>query len=297
MIATGGTIACRKTENGLCPMLAGEELHSLLPALGDTCAANVCDLMRLDSTDLTLADRMAIAQTVWNSRARYDGFVIAHGTDTLAYTAALLHHVLRNFDRPVVLTGSMLPMGAPSSDAPRNLLDAFRVASTDAAGALAVLHGSIMLGRCVSKRHSTAIDAFCSVGAPPAGEIDADGRICWHIRPQSAGAPVFVEPEEMGVPVIRLTPDLPPAFLDRLRGCSRVILAAYGAGGIPVRLEPAARRLIESGTRVYLTTQCPAGGVDLHRYAVGRRAEAMGAISLGARTIEDAIAAMLCGEI
>ena len=79
--------------------------------------------MQLDSTDVTAADRQHMAQAVWQNREKFDGFVLTHGTDTLAYTAALLTHLLPHFDKPLVLTGSMLPMGVPDSDAPRNLLE------------------------------------------------------------------------------------------------------------------------------------------------------------------------------
>lgn len=297
LIATGGTIACRETENGLSPTLTGEELLGLMPELGGICSVGVCDLMHLDSTDLTAADRAAIARTVWENRSRYDGFVIAHGTDTLAYTAALLRHMLPGMDRPVVLTGSMLPMGVPGSDAPRNLLDAFRVAAAGRAGVYAVAHGKIILGNHVFKRHSSEADAFLSVGAPPAGSIDETGRIRWEAPPQAAGAPSFVDTVDPHVLVIKLTPDLEPSFFSALHGYPRVVLEAFGAGGVPARLEDAVRALIESSTRVYITTQCTEGGVDLHKYEVGRRAEAMGAVSLGSRTTEDALAAIMCGEI
>ena len=297
LIATGGTIACRETENGLLPTLTGAELLSLLPGLGDLCTVTVCDLMHLDSTDMTAADRAAIARTVWENRSGYDGFVIAHGTDTLAYTAALLHHMLPGTDKPVVLTGSMLPMGAPGSDAPRNLLDAFRAAAAGRAGVFAVVHGKIIPGNHVFKRHSSEADAFLSVGAPPAGTIDETGRIHWEAPPQAAGEPSFVAALDPRVLVIKLTPDLEPGFFSALHGYPRVILEAFGAGGVPARLEDAVRALIGSGTRVYITTQCTEGGVDLHKYEVGRRAEAMGAVSLGSRTTEDALAAIMCGEI
>ncbi len=80
-------------------------------------------------------------------------------------------------------------------------------------------------------------------------------------------------------------------------GYPKVVLEAFGAGGLPARLESAVRDLIQSGTRVYITTQCPEGGVHLHKYEVGRRAEALGAISLGSRTFEDALGALMCGEL
>lgn len=268
-----------------------------MPELGDLCTVTIYDLMHLDSTDLTAADRMRIARTVWDSRPQYDGFVIAHGTDTLAYTAALLHHVLPNIDKPVVLTGSMLPMGVPGSDAPRNLLDAFHVAAAGYAGIYAVVQGQIIRGNHLFKRHSTDIDAFLSAGAPPAGIVDENGLIHWNESPQATGGPAFVDTVDPHVLVIKLTPDLEPSFFSALHGYPKVILEAFGAGGIPSRLEQAVRALIESGTRVYITTQCIEGGVDLHKYEVGRRAEAMGAISLGARTTEDALAAIMCGEL
>ena len=75
LIATGGTIACRETENGLSPALTGEELLGLMPELNGICSVGVSDLMNLDSTDLTAADRAAIARTVWENRSGYDGFV------------------------------------------------------------------------------------------------------------------------------------------------------------------------------------------------------------------------------
>ena len=126
LIATGGTIACRETGHGLMPVLDGEGLLRELPELSGVCGVEVLDLMQRDSTDITADDRMQMARAVWENRGAYDGFVIAHGTDTLACTAALLHHLLPHIDRPVVVTGSMLPMGAEGSDAPGNLLDAWR---------------------------------------------------------------------------------------------------------------------------------------------------------------------------
>ena len=116
LIATGGTIACRETGHGLTPVLDGEGLLRELPGLSEVCRVEVLDLMQRDSTDITADDRMQMARAVWEKRGAYDGFVIAHGTDTLACTAALLHHLLPHIDRPVVVTGSMLPMGAEGSD-------------------------------------------------------------------------------------------------------------------------------------------------------------------------------------
>lgn len=296
LIATGGTIACRETENGLSPALDGAALLDFVPELRDFCTVDVRDLMQLDSTDLTATDRLAMARAVRDVQDRYDGFLIAHGTDTLSYTAALLFYLLADLTKPVVLTGSMLPMGAAGSDAPRNLLDAARVAADGRAGVTAVLCGKILAGDRVCKFDSHAIDTFVSAGAPPLGFVGTDSKVRWDVpaAPPAASAPDTIDPHVLP---IKLTPDLDPTFFAALHGYPKVILETFGAGGIPDRLEDAVRDLIASGTRVYITSQCPAGGVDLHRYAVGRRAEALGAVSLGARTTEAALAAVQCGLV
>ena len=256
MIATGGTIACCETAHGLSPALDSAALLGALPELSALCTVETLDLMQLDSTDVTAADRQRMAQAVWQNREKFDGFVLTHGTDTLAYTAALLTHLLPHFNKPLVLTGSMLPMGVPDSDAPRNLLD-----------------------------------------AAPAGEI-RESEVRWNTpAPVPSGEPKLVEQIDTHILPVRLTPDLDPSFFSVLLGYPKVVLEAFGAGGLPARLESAVRDLIQSGTRVYITTQCPEGGVHLHKYEVGRRAEALGAISLGSRTFEDALGALMCGEL
>ena len=96
---------------------------------------------------------------------------------------------------------------------------------------------------------------------------------------------------------MKLIPDLDPSIITFLSKYKKVIIEGFGSGGVPVRLEKVVQKLILSGTKVYLTSQCIEGETNLHKYEVGRRAEAMGAISLGHRSTEDALAAIMCGEI
>ena len=297
MVATGGTIACRQTGHGLAPSLTGEELLELLPEIGSICRVFVENPLSMDSTDMCAADRMKIAGCIWDNYDRFDGFVITHGTDTLSYTSALLYHVLRNLNKPVIVTASQRPMTDPESDAARNLLDAFRVACSGYVGVAAVLHGQIIRGNHVVKMHSTAIDAFRSVGAPLAGTVDEDGKVRLKIVPLLGGEPYFVEKVDPKIVLMKLVPDLDPSIFDFLSRYPKVIIEGFGSGGIPQRLEKVVQKLIQGGTKVYLTSQCIEGETNLHKYAVGRRAEAMGAISLGHRTTVDAVAAIMCGEI
>lgn len=298
MVATGGTIACRQTGRGLAPSLTGEELLEMLPGISKICKVVVENPLTIDSTDMCAEDRMKIATCIWQNYDRYDGFVVTHGTDTLSYTSALLYHVLRNLNKPVILTGAQKPIGGdPDSDAERNLLDAFRVACSGWTGVAAVLHGRIIRGNHVVKMHSTAVDAFRSVGAPLAGTVDEEGNVRLSIVPLLGGEPYFVDQVDPHIVLMKLVPDLDPSIFDFLARYPKVIIEGFGSGGIPQRLEKVVQKLIMSGTKVYLTSQCIEGETNLHKYEVGRRAEAMGAISLGHRTTVDAVAAIMCGEI
>lgn len=296
LIATGGTIACRERERGLTPVLTGEELLEFLPEIRKICRVTVVSPFSVDSTDMTTAQRRALALLVWENHEGYDGFVIAHGTDSLSYTSALLHHMLRSLNKPVIITGSHYPIG-DGVDAEHNMRDAFRVACAGWRGVFAVLHGQIMLGNHVVKVRTQGMDAFQSVGALLAGTIRDDGKVIGSAPFVPTDAPHFVDVVQVSFVVLRLVPDLDPALIDFLQRYDKVILESYGAGGLPVQLEEAVQKLLASGTKVYIASQCLAGGVNLRKYAVGRRAEAIGAISLGKRTIEDAIAAIQCGEI
>lgn len=297
MIATGGTLACRETGRGLAPSLTGEQLIEFLPELPKICKVVVENPFSIDSTDITTADRVKLAGIIRENYDLYDGFVIAHGTDTLGYTSALLYHMLRNLNKPVILTGAQKPIGVPGSDAERNLLDAFRVIRAGYVGVAAVLHGQIIRGNHVVKVDCESMNAFHSINAPLAGTIDREGNVRLDIVPKLGGEPEFVEDIDSDFVLLKLVPDLDPSIITFLSRYKKVIIEGYGSGGIPIRLEKVVQKLIHSGTKVYVTTQCLSGSVNLDKYEVGKRAEAMGAVSLGHRTIEDAIAAIQCGEI
>ena len=141
------------------------------------------------------------------------------------------------------------------------------------------------------------MNAFRSINAPLAGTIDREGNVRLDIVPKLGGEPEFVEDIDSDFVLLKLVPDLDPSIITFLSRYKKVIIEGYGSGGIPIRLEKVVQKLIHSGTKVYVTTQCLSGSVNLDKYEVGKRAEAMGAVSLGHRTIEDAIAAIQCGEI
>ena len=163
LIATGGTIASRETEHGLRPVLTSEDMRAAIDVTGST--IEVVDLLSLDSTNIAPCHWQTIARKIAEFRTNYDGFIITHGTDTMAYTAAALYYMLENIDRPVVLTGSQRPLGTDGSDAEGNLRLAYEAACSAFAG---VCPTAMRQRKCILLRmtHFAASDARRSTSPP-----------------------------------------------------------------------------------------------------------------------------------
>ena len=135
LLTTGGTIASLPTAEGLAPGLDGEELARMLPqGILEHYDVTVRDILHLDSSNIQPEEWQTIARHVFDNRTEYDGIVITHGTDTMAYTASVLSFMLRGIAIPVVLTGAQLPMAHPLSDGMENLRTALAMAASGAAG-------------------------------------------------------------------------------------------------------------------------------------------------------------------
>lgn len=294
LIATGGTIACQATNKGLVPTLSGHELAGYLSAFSSFCRISVLDLMNIDSTDMTTEQRVLIAKTVWANLDAYDGFVITHGTDSLAYTSALLFHMLSNLRKPVILTGSQKPMGEENSDAEVNLKGAVLTACSHYIGVAVCACGKIIRGNRAVKTHSTEFDAFKSVNAPFDGKILPNGDvIIAHMQEANATPSLLCDINE-NVALLKIIPNFDPDLLLFCAKYSAVILEVLGSGGVPKQLLPALGVLNKSKTAVYVISQCLGGASDLSTYEVGRRAQALGAVSLGDKTAEEALAIVMC---
>ncbi len=281
-ITTGGTIACRDKGHGLAPELTPEELLAAVPGLDKVCDVTAYPLFRLDSTDMTPDRWLKLAGLVYDAMPdRYDGYVITHGTDTLAYAAATLACQLQHSDKPIVLTGSQLPLEALGSDAPGNLRDAFTWALTPGArGVRVVFAGRVIRGLRVRMRHTTDMDAFESVGCADSAMI-RDGQV---IRMGQTAQDAVVTDSPFLPPVrlyrslnvrialVHLTPGLDPEVVWQMgNGLKALIVEGVGIGGIPESLTPVLTRLAVSGVRLVLTSQVPYGVCDFTVYRAGRR--------------------------
>lgn len=181
LLGTGGTIACKSGENGLSPQMTSNELLSYVPAAKEFCTVDTIQVLNIDSTSMHPSHWLKLARILEEHYDNYDGFVICHGTDTLAYTAAALSYLIQNSSKPIVMTGAQKTIGLDVTDAKTNLLDSLRFASCDRAhGVVIVFNGKVIAGTRGKKERTKSYDAFSSINFPYLAVIQ-DEHILFYI--------------------------------------------------------------------------------------------------------------------
>ncbi len=276
MIATGGTIASGATQTGLAPQLDADELLHYTPQVKKLCRVDAVELFSIDSTNISPRHWQLLVDCIRENYERYDGFVITHGTDTMAYTAAALSYYIQHSPKPIVLTGAQKPISMEITDSKTNLEDAFSYACADASsGVVIVFGGKVILGTRARKVRTKSFDAFASINYPPLAEI-VDGRMMRYIALPKEQAPAFYERMDAKIGIFKLIPGMGADVLEFiLERYDAVIIESYGVGGIPSLEGAAFDRVIERGLSagkiVVMTTQVPNEGSDMTVYRVGRR--------------------------
>ena len=147
LLGTGGTIACKHGDSGLTPLLTGDELLSYVPAARSFCEVEAIQVLNIDSTNIHPKHWQLLCQVLEENYDNYDGFVICHGTDTMAYTAAAMSYLVQHSKKPIVITGAQKPIDLDVTDARTNLLDSLRFASCERAhGVNIVFDGKVIAG-------------------------------------------------------------------------------------------------------------------------------------------------------
>ena len=282
MIATGGTIASKETEEGLAPAISSAELLACVPEVAQVCDVTAVQPFRLDSTNIHAPHWLQIARIVEENYAAFDGFVVTHGTDTMAYTAAALSYLIQGSAKPVVLTGSQKSVYSRDTDARRNLADAFLFCADGAAcGVRIVFDGSVILGTRAKKTRTRSFNAFSSIDFPAVATM-RDGKPYYFLEwPKPQGAPRFFHAMNEKVFVLKMIPGFSADIFDYFDShCDGLVIESFGSGGLPDYGEPAARlaRFLAAGKTAVLTTQAEHEGSALDKYAVGRRLRACGSV-------------------
>lgn len=179
LFTTGGTIASKEGTQGLEPEMKAEELMSYLGDLTSRYAITCRELLNLDSSNIQAEEWRKIALSVFEQMDQFDGIVITHGTDTMAYTSSMLSFMLLNPSIPIVLTGSQMPIDNMLTDARNNLYTAFAAIDAGIAGVSVAFNRRIMRGCRAVKVRTLGFEAFESVNAPYLAEVFADGMRCY----------------------------------------------------------------------------------------------------------------------
>lgn len=273
LIGTGGTIASELTSEGLTPMLTSQQLLQFVPAISDICDVTCMELFSLDSTNITPAHWVAIAKAIREHFDRFDGFVVCHGTDTMAYTAAALSYLIQNSPKPIILTGAQKPITFDSTDSKTNLLDSFLCAASDMCGVMVVFNGKVIAGTRAKKTRSKSFKAFSSINYPELATLQ-NGYLMEYIRNPSNRTPTFYDTMNPKVALLKMIPGTQPElFSFLLERNDALIVESFGVGGLPsykgVGAEEILLNAIDQGKTVVLTTQVQNEGSDLSVYNVG----------------------------
>ena len=272
MIGTGGTIASKPSSDGLTPDLDSKQLIDSIPSISDICDVDCIQAFSLDSTNVRPDHWLVLAEIITENYDRYDGFVITHGTDTMAYTAAGLSYLIQNSKKPIVLTGAQKPIGEEITDAKRNIIDALVYAVDEGShGVVVVFSGAVICGTRARKNYSKRFMAFGSINFPELARVES-GRVIRYVPEPYSGETVFYDNLNANVGLLKLTPgmrnDVMRYAIDRYDG---LVVESFGVGGLPEYSDfyQQIKRAVERRKLIVMTTQVPNEGSDLSVYRVG----------------------------
>ncbi|MDD5056099.1 MAG: asparaginase [Candidatus Peribacteraceae bacterium] len=280
----GGTIIMKENKKGALLTMEKEEAINMLlnmePKLHEIADLDVHYVDNIDSTNMNPAHWDRIGQAIADKYDDYDGFVITHGTDTMAFTASALSFSLNNLGKPVTITGSQIPGNRLETDARRNFVNAVRVASMGASGVMLIFDEEIILGARSSKVSESKLNAFETMNWDLLGEIRIDIRFSEDIRSRHDQPLNFQPGFEANIAVITLFPGLPASALHGIlrSGVKGMVLRGYGSGNIPYDYLEVIQAASKLGVPVVVNTQCLEGATLMHLYDVGRQAMDAGAI-------------------
>ncbi len=301
IIYTGGTIGMARTAYGYAPQ--GEGFHTLLNTLPELRhpampSWEVVDMNPLlDSSNITVREWNTIGRMIAEHYQQYDGFVILHGTDTMAYTASALSFMLRKNRKPVILTGSQIPLCELRNDARDNLVNTLLIAANDSVHEVCLYFGGKLLrGNRTLKYSADDLAAFISPNYPPLAEAGIHIRYNQSLLLPAAEGKFELQPlTDIPIGVIKVFPgiqfDLFQSIMtEKLKG---IVIETFGAGNIPGNADallPIIRKASENGTVIIVCSQCPHGTVALGAYETSSALKEAGAISGYDITTEAAVA-------
>ncbi|MBE7016788.1 MAG: asparaginase [Ruminococcaceae bacterium] len=300
IIYTGGTIGMVETEDGYATKSGylhrvlgrmSELFHSGMPQWALIEFEHICD-----SSNISIRDWSAMAHTIKDNYDAYDGFVILHGTDTMAYTASALSFMLEGLGKTVVLTGAQIPIGHARSDARDNLIGSIIIAGEGRVPEVCLYFGKKLLrGNRATKVSADEMEAFASPNFPPLATAAIDIRyIDALVRPRGEKLNVVDFAEDLPIAVLKIFPGIQFKMFENImtENLKALVIEAFGVGNIPqydAELLPLISKAADNGTIIVVCTQCLRGKVQLGTYETSSALKRAGAVSGRDLTVEAAV--------
>lgn len=299
LIYTGGTIGMTKTDFGYAPVpgYMEDSLKRLneLQMLSMPAYDFIEYAPLLDSSNITVADWNKIGRDIFESYDRYDGYVIMHGTDTMAYTASALSFMLEGLGKPVVLTGSQIPFCEVRSDARENLITAIIIAANcEIPEVCTYFGGKLLRGNRSTKVSADMLMAFDSPNCEPLAEAGVEIVVNEKAVLAPGHGLSLCEFESHQIAVLKMFPGIQFEIFENImtHKMKGIVIEAFGAGNIPQNDDSMVRILQKAkamGTHIVVCTQCLEGAARIGQYETSRELVAAGAICGFDMTVEAAV--------
>jgi L-asparaginase len=303
VIQTGGTIMMQSALRLSGSVSADAEkargyLKKEVPELNDIAHIDVFELFYEDSSSLSPEHWAKLANTIITNRFDYDGFVVLHGTDTMAFTASALSYALIGLNKPVIITGSQVPLTTLRSDARRNLINAVEIATYQIPEVCICFNDNLFRGNRSTKMSIGDFDAFTSPNLQPLAKIGLNINFANHILPKVVNENFQPEFDE-NIFVVKLFPGLKPQFLKSLvqSGVKAILIEGFGSGNFPIKGDYNLIDFLSScngeGIILAMCSQAPYDAIDLTKYESGRMAIELGILSSGSMTLEASVVKLM----
>lgn len=308
LIYTGGTIGMRRDAGGTLVPFDFSAMYEEIPSLRRLdVAIEVLTMTPIDSSNVMPSRWVELAEIIRDNYTHFDGFVVLHGTDTMSYTAAALSFMLENLAKPVILTGSQIPMGILRTDGRENLITALEIAGAQRDGRPIVaevalyFQNRLFRGNRTTKQSAEELSAFSSYNYPPLAEVGVN--IAYNFaaiaKPTQVADNLQIATHlSDGVVVIKLFPGISESILRAIlsvEGLRGVVLETYGSGNAPTSewFIQVLGEAIERGVIVVNVTQCAGGSVSMDLYETGVGLQSIGVVSGHDMTTEAAVTKLM----
>ena len=303
IIYTGGTIGMKNTEKGYIPV--PNFINEALRGIEDLFRKDFpkWDLVELspllDSSNMTVNEWNSIASVIYENYGKYSGFVVLHGTDTMAYTASALSFMLSGLSKPVVLTGSQIPLAEIRSDGRDNLITSILIAAEGVVREVSLyFSGKLLRGNRAMKMSADGLEAFDSPNYPHLADVGISIRYnhAALLPPKAEDGELIFHPfSKVPIGVLKIFPGIQFSLFEQImtEKLSGIVLETFGAGNIPCggdELLPIIKKAFATGSVITVCSQCPSGTVMLGAYETSASLKGAGAVSGRDMTTEAAVA-------